>query len=73
VPAFGGTGLARDLRLPDATCVPCSASCGGGALRPQSVYHRERVYFLERWRHVIRDDPYFNPSLSLYDRTPRLG
>jgi O-antigen biosynthesis protein len=50
-----------------------SASRGGGALRPQSVYHKERSYFLEKWRHVIRDDPYFNPSLSLYDRTPKLG
>ncbi len=49
-----------------------SASRGGG-LRLQSVYDRERRYFMERWSGVIRDDPYFNPNLSLYDLTPKLG
>lgn len=42
-----------------------SASRGGG-LRLQQVYDRERSYFTQRWRAVIRDDPYFNPGLSLY-------
>ncbi|WP_457799137.1 glycosyltransferase family 2 protein [Methylocystis sp. S23] len=44
-----------------------SASRGGG-LRLQQVYERERRFFRERWRAVIRDDPYFHPGLSL---TPR--
>lgn len=42
-----------------------SASRGGG-LRLQRVYARERRYFVDRWRRLIRDDPYFNPGLSLY-------
>ena len=50
-----------------------SASRGGGALRLQSKYEMERSYFIAKWRHVIRDDPYFNPSLSIFDYEPRLG
>jgi GT2 family glycosyltransferase len=38
----------------------------GGAFRLQQVYEKERSYFLDQWRAVIRDDPYFHPSLSLY-------
>lgn len=45
-----------------------SASRGGG-LRLQQVYERERRYFSERWRAIIRDDPYFHPGLSLYSTT----
>ncbi len=44
-----------------------------GALRLQSVYEKERSYFTAKWRNVIRDDPYFNPNLSLYDYTPAIG
>jgi hypothetical protein len=36
--------------------------------RPMSVYARERDYFRDRWRHVIRDDPFHHPALSLYAR-----
>lgn len=43
-----------------------SASRGGGGLRLQKVYAKERLYFTERWRSIIRDDPYFHPALSLY-------
>jgi len=38
----------------------------GGSMRLQQVYERERRFFLERWRWLIRDDPYFHPALSLY-------
>lgn len=48
-----------------------SASRGGG-LRLQQVYERERRFFLERWRVVVRDDPYFHPGLSLYASTEML-
>lgn len=48
-----------------------SASRGGG-LRLQKVYAEERRYFMERWRAVIRDDPYFHPALSLYAAEPAL-
>jgi GT2 family glycosyltransferase len=45
-----------------------SASRGSAMFRPMSVYARERDYFRDRWRHVIRDDPFFHPALSLYGR-----
>ena len=49
-----------------------SASRGGG-LRLQKVYAKERSYFADRWRAAIRNDPYFSPTLSLYDRAERRG
>lgn len=45
----------------------------GGALRLQSVYRKEREYFLARWSAAIRSDPFFNPNLSLYDTDLKLG
>jgi O-antigen biosynthesis protein len=50
-----------------------SASRGGAKMRPMSVYARERERFQERWGHIIRDDPYFHPGLSLYSRQTALG
>ncbi|MCC0006094.1 MAG: glycosyltransferase family 2 protein [Methylobacteriaceae bacterium] len=50
-----------------------SASRGGGALRLQRVYRKEREIFLARWGAAIRNDPFFNPNLSLYDHEPKLG
>jgi hypothetical protein len=41
--------------------------------RPDKTYRKERRYFLERWRHVVRDDPYFHPSLSLFSFRPALA
>ena len=48
-----------------------SASRGGG-LRLQRVHAQERRHFSARWRNLIRDDPCFNPGLSLYAREERL-
>jgi GT2 family glycosyltransferase len=44
----------------------------GGPMRLQSVYEKERRFFYERWRRVIRDDPYFHPGLSLHSYEPAL-
>ena len=49
-----------------------SASRGSAMFRPMSVYAKERDYFRDRWRGVIRDDPYYHPALSLYARQPAL-
>jgi GT2 family glycosyltransferase len=49
-----------------------SATRGNAMLRPMSVYAKERDYFRDRWRAVIRDDPYYHPALSLYARRPAL-
>jgi GT2 family glycosyltransferase len=51
----------------------CSASRGGRRMRLQRVYEKERTYFKNRWFHLIRDDPYFNPNLSLYRHRPSWG
>ncbi len=50
-----------------------SASRGGATLRRLDVYDRERAVFVERWRHVLRDDPTFHPGLSLYSWQAALG
>jgi O-antigen biosynthesis protein len=42
-------------------------------LTPSKTYRRERQYFLRRWQHVVRDDPYFHPALSLEGSVPALG
>jgi len=42
-------------------------------LIPAKTYGREREYFVERWQHVIRDDPFFHPGLSLSCYRPALA
>jgi GT2 family glycosyltransferase len=51
----------------------CSASRGGRRIRLQRVYEKERTYFRNKWFHLIRDDPFFNPNLSLYCHRPSWG
>jgi GT2 family glycosyltransferase len=36
-------------------------------------YAGQVAYFRSRWRHVLRDDPYFHPALSLDWHTAALG
>ena len=50
-----------------------SASRGGATLRRLAVHDRERAVFLQRWRHALRDDPFFHPGLSLYSWREALG
>lgn len=50
-----------------------SASRGGATFRLQRVYGKERSYFLTRWKHKVRHDPYFHPGMSLYGRVPALA
>jgi O-antigen biosynthesis protein len=42
-------------------------------LKPSKSYRRERFYFLQRWQHAVRDDPYFHPGLSLFSFQPALA
>jgi GT2 family glycosyltransferase len=37
------------------------------------VYELERNYFVQRWSHIIRDDPYFHPGLSMFALQPCLA
>ena len=50
-----------------------SVSRGGATLRRLDVYGAQRAVFVDRWRHVLRDDPAFHPGLSLYSSRPALG
>ncbi len=50
-----------------------SFSRGGATFRRLSKYGDQRAIFLERWRHVLRDDPVFHPALSLYSWCAALG
>ena len=43
-----------------------SFSRGGATFRRLDKYGDQRAVFVERWRHVLRDDPVFHPALSLY-------
>ncbi len=50
-----------------------SASRGTATFRRLDVYARERAVFRQRWRHALRDDPYFHPGLSLFRWREALG
>jgi GT2 family glycosyltransferase len=63
----------RTLYTPDVVLVHKeSASRGGARLRPLNVYDGERAWFCERWRQVLRDDPWHHPGFALYARAPAL-
>jgi GT2 family glycosyltransferase len=63
----------RTIWTPDAELYHLESASRGRAIRGSKVYSRERTYFRERWAHVIRDDPYYHPALSLVARNPVLG
>ena len=50
-----------------------SASRGGATFRRLDQYGEQRAVFIERWQHVLRDDPTFHPGLSLYSLQAALG
>ena len=50
-----------------------SATRGRATFRRLKVYSRQRDIFVDRWRHVLRDDPTFHPGLSLYSSKAALG
>ena len=51
---------------PEATLIHHQSATRGIDSDPFALYRKERAYFVERWSHVIRDDPYFHPALSLH-------
>lgn len=58
---------------PHARLIHHESASRGFKVNAYTVYARERAYFDERWAHVICDDPYFHPALSLYFLRPALG
>ena len=51
---------------PEATLLHHQSATRGIDSDPFELYRQERAYFVRRWSHVIRDDPYFHPALSLH-------
>jgi GT2 family glycosyltransferase len=58
---------------PDAVLYHLQSATRGFPLKPFKVYRKERDYFQKRWAHVIRDDPFFHPALSLFSHQPALA
>jgi GT2 family glycosyltransferase len=55
-----------NIWTPEAMLIHHQSATRGIDSDPFALYRKERAYFVERWSHVIRDDPYFHPGLSLY-------
>jgi len=60
-----------NICISDAVLVHHESETRGVA--PSTAYEAERRYFLQRWLHVIRDDPFFHPALSLFALEPSLA
>lgn len=56
----------RIVWTPDAIMYHLQSASRGFPVRPSRTYLKERTYFRNRWMHVIRDDPFFHPALSLF-------
>lgn len=54
------------LWTPEAVLLHHQSATRGIDSDPFELYRQERAYFVQRWSHVIRDDPYFHPALSLH-------
>lgn len=65
----------RNLLVPDAVLLHHESASRGRDDRgeKQRRAERESRRFSERWLHVMRDDPYFHPGLSLLRLDPHLG
>jgi GT2 family glycosyltransferase len=63
----------RTMWTPECVLLHHESASRGRQIYPHDVYRKERRYFAERWAHVIRDDPYFHPALSLYAYQPSLA
>ena len=58
---------------PDARLIHHESASRGIAKNYFEAYRREIALFNARWAHIIRDDPYFHPGLSLYAYDIRLA
>jgi GT2 family glycosyltransferase len=63
----------RSIWCPQAVLCHVESGSRRRSLNPASLYASERRYFVLRWRHLIRDDPWFHPALSLYSHAPALA
>lgn len=58
---------------PKAVLYHLQSASRGYPIKPYKVFRKERDYFLKRWAHLIRDDRFFHPALSLYSHKPALA
>lgn len=63
----------RNIWCAEAVLYHEQSATRGFPAKPATVYRKERTYFRRRWPHVIRDDPYFHPALSLYSHRVALA
>jgi GT2 family glycosyltransferase len=56
----------NNIWTPQAALIHHQSATRGIDRDPFVLYRKERAYFVEHWAHIIRDDPYFHPGLSLY-------
>lgn len=61
------------LWTPESVLCHLQSASRGFQVKPYKVYDKERRFFIERWAHVIRDDRYFHPALSLFSHRPALA
>ena len=63
----------KTIFTPESVLIHHQSASRGFSVKPFKRYHNERVYFRARWAKLLRDDPYFNPALSLFSVKPMLG
>ena len=63
----------KTIFTPESVLIHHQSASRGFSVSPFKRYHKERVYFRARWANLLRDDPYFNPALSLFSVKPMLG
>ena len=65
----------RVIYTPHARLLHRHSASRGSDIRPERLtsFTWEREYMRTRWSHVIFDDPFFNPNLSLSGKRGRLA
>jgi len=58
---------------PESILYHLQSASRGYPIKPYKVFRKERDHFLKCWTHVIRDDRYFHPALSLFSHKPALA
>ena len=59
-----------NIWTPEATLIHHQSATRGIDPDPFELYRKERAYFVQRWSHVIRDDPYFIPGFHFTRTKP---
>lgn len=63
----------QNYLAPKSVLTHFQSASRGVAERPSDRFAHERTHFLEKWGHVVANDPFFHPALSLFAHRPSLG